>query len=69
MDEVGVENSLHLGDGLEPGLAPLDAEVLVEQRPVEALDDAVRLRPLHARGAVLNLFELQERKRPLKTAS
>lgn len=41
MDEVGVENRLHLGEGFEPGLAAFDAEVLVEQRAVEALDDAV----------------------------
>ncbi len=40
-DEVGIERHLHLLDGLEPGFAALDAEVLVEQRAVQALDDAV----------------------------
>lgn len=45
-DEIVVENHLHFLDGFKPGLAPLDAEVLVEKRAVEALDDAVRLRAL-----------------------
>jgi hypothetical protein len=36
--EIDVENSLHFLDGLEPGAAALDAEVLVEQRAVPALD-------------------------------
>lgn len=38
-DEEFVEHGLHLLDGLEPGPASLNAEVLVEQRAVEALDD------------------------------
>jgi len=46
VDEIGVENGLHLGDGFEPGAAALDAEVLVEQRAVQTLDDAVGLRPV-----------------------
>lgn len=50
-DEPGVERHLHLLDGLEPGAATLDAEVLVEHGAVEALDYAVRLRPLHPGGA------------------
>jgi hypothetical protein len=33
-----VENGLHLVDGLEPGAAYLDAELLVKQRAVEALN-------------------------------
>ena len=41
-DEAGVEGGgLHLLDGLEPGALTLDAEVLVEQRAVEALDNVV----------------------------
>lgn len=42
-DQVAVENGLL--DGLEPSSAAFDAEVLVEQGAVEALDDAVGLRP------------------------
>lgn len=59
-DEELVENGLHLLDGVEPGAAALDAEVLVEQSAVEALDDAVRLRPLHPGRAVLDLLQLEE---------
>jgi hypothetical protein len=33
-DEEVVENGLHLIDGLEPGAASLDPEVLVEQRAI-----------------------------------
>ncbi len=40
-DEEVVENGLHLVDRLEPCAPSLDAEVLVEQGAVEALDDAV----------------------------
>lgn len=58
--EPQVERLLHLVDGLEPRLSPFDAEVLVEHGAVEALDDAVRLRPAHLGGAVFDLFELQE---------
>jgi hypothetical protein len=43
--QVGIENGLHLFDGLEPGTAAFDAEVLVEQRAVQALDDAVCSEP------------------------
>src|SRR5271166_1154933 len=59
-DEVFVENDLHLIDGLEPGAPTLHAEVLVEQRAVQALDDAVGLRTFDPRGAVLDLLQLQE---------
>ena len=38
----------------------LDAGVLVEERTVEALDDAVGLRPLHTGRAVLDVLKLQE---------
>ena len=49
--EVDIENRLHLLDGLEPGAPAFDAEVLVEQRAMEALDDAVGLRPADLCGA------------------
>ncbi|CAG1012322.1 hypothetical protein RHIZO_04227 [Rhizobiaceae bacterium] len=49
-----VENDLHLLGGFEPCAPPLDAEVFVEQRAVEALDDAVGLRALHPGGSVLD---------------
>jgi hypothetical protein len=39
--EIVIENGLHLLDGLEPGAASFDAEVLVEERPMQPLDDAV----------------------------
>lgn len=55
-----VENDLHLLGGFEPCAPPLDAEVFVEQRAVEALDDAVGLRALHPGGSMLDLLQLQE---------
>lgn len=58
--QVRFEVALHLIDGLVPGRAPLHAEVLVEQRAVQPLDEAVALRPTDACGAVSNAFELQE---------
>lgn len=59
-DEIGVESGLHFLDGLEPGAAAFDAEVLVEQGAVEALDDAVGLRSADLGLAVLDAFELEE---------
>ena len=59
-DEVGVEGGLHLIDGLEPGASAFDAEVLVKQGTVEALDDAVGLWTLDAGLAVLDALELEE---------
>ena len=59
--EVGVENRLHLLDGLEPGAPAFDPEVLVEQGTMQALDDAVALRPANLRGPVGDVLELQER--------
>jgi hypothetical protein len=59
-DEIGVERRLHLLDGLEPDLAALDAEVLVQQGPVQSLDDPVGLRPLHPGLAVLDALQLEE---------
>ena len=57
---VVVEHALRLFDGFEPSAPALDAEVLVEQGAVQALDDAVGLRPLDFGGAVLNRLELEE---------
>jgi hypothetical protein len=58
-DEVGVERLLHLLDSLEPGAATFDTEVLVEQGAMEALDNTVCLRPLHARLAMLDMLGRQ----------
>jgi hypothetical protein len=58
--EGAVENGLHLVDGFEPGAPSFDPEVLVEERAVQPLDDAIGLWPLDPGGAVLDLFELQE---------
>lgn len=58
--EIGVENRLHLLDGLEPGAPAFDPEVLVEQGTVQALDDAVRLRPADPGGLVHDVLELKE---------
>ena len=41
VDEILVEHGLHLLEGLKPGAAALDAEMLVEQGAVSALDDAI----------------------------
>jgi hypothetical protein len=58
--EVVVENRLHFADGLELGAPAFEPEMLVEQGAVKALGDAVGLRPLDPRGAVLDLLKLQE---------
>jgi len=58
--QVGVEVLLHLLNGLVPGLAALDPEMLVQQRPVKALDKAVALWPANFGGTMLDPFELQE---------
>ena len=49
---VGVENGLHFLDGIEPGAAPFDAEVLVEKGAMQALDDAVGLQALDLGGSI-----------------
>ena len=46
LDEVLIEDGLHLLEGLEPGATALDAEMLVEQGAVPALDDAIGLWPV-----------------------
>jgi len=60
VDEVLVEDALHLLDGLEPGAAALDAEMFVEEGAVQAFNDAVGLRPADPGSLVLDAFELQE---------
>ena len=59
-DQVGVQHPLHLLDGFEPGLAALDAEVLVEQRSVQTFDDAVGLRPADLGAFVGDALQLEE---------
>lgn len=58
--QIAVENGLHFLDGLEPSAPAFDAEVLVEERTVQLLDDAVRLWAPNPRGAMLDLLQLQE---------
>ena len=60
LDKVVVEDGLHLVEGLEPSAAALDAEMLVEKSAVQALDDAIGLRPVDPGPLVLDVFELQE---------
>ena len=58
--QIGIQGDLHLLDGFEPGAPAFDAEVLVQQGAVKALDDAVGLGPLNPGGAVLDALQLQE---------
>lgn len=58
--QVGVEILLYLFQRLVPGLSPLDAEVLVQQGPVQSFDEAIALRTAHFGGAMLDPFELQD---------
>lgn len=58
--QEGVEIGLHFVERLVELLAAHDAEVLVQERPVEPLDKAVRLRPPDPRGAVLDALQLEE---------
>ena len=59
-DEIVVEHGLHFIDRFKPGLTPFDPEVFVQKRAVEALDDAVRLRPPHLGCAMLDILQLEE---------
>lgn len=59
-DEELVQGRLHLVDGLEPGSLAFDSEVLIEQSTVEPFHDAVGLRAVDVRGAMLEVLELQE---------
>lgn len=60
MDEERVEVLLHGFDAFVERLASHDPEVLVEQGPVQAFDEAVGLRPSDLGGAMLDVLELQE---------
>ena len=55
-----IEVGLDLLDRLVPFLPALDAEVLVEQRAVHALDEAVGARRADLRGPVLDVVERQQ---------
>ena len=59
-DQVSVEVGLHLGDALVELGSAQDAEVLVEEGPVKALDEAVGLGSADLGGAVLDVLELEE---------
>ena len=59
-DEVLVEGRLDLFDGLVPGPAAFDAEVLVEEGSVNPFDETIALRASDLGGAVLDAFELKE---------
>ena len=43
--KIRVQVLLHLLDGLVPGRPSLDPEMLLEERAMESLDEAVRLGP------------------------
>ena len=59
-DEKDVEVGLHSLDAVVELLAPHDTEVLIEQGPVQPLDETVGLRPPDPGGAMLDLLELEE---------
>ena len=59
-DQVGIEHSLQLLDGLEPGLVGFVAKLVIKQRTVQALDDAVGLRTTDLGAFVGDPLELQE---------
>jgi hypothetical protein len=59
-NHVFVEHGLHLVDGLKPCAAALDTEMLVQQRAMQALDDAVGLGPFDPGSPVGDAFQLQE---------
>ena len=59
-DQVGVEVGLHLGDALVELGSAHDAEVFVEQGPVQVLDEAVGRGSADLGGAVLDVPELKE---------
>jgi len=53
-DQVVVQVLLHLFQSLVPLDAPLDAEVFVQQRAIQSLDEPVALRLPNSEGAVLD---------------
>jgi len=58
--QVEIEANLHLVEGLVPGGPALHPETLIEERSVEALDQAVGLGPAHPGGAMFDALELEE---------
>jgi hypothetical protein len=58
--EEVVENGLHFLDRFEPSASAFNTEVFIEQRAMQTLDNAVGLRTLDPRRAVLDFLELQE---------
>lgn len=58
--QIEIQALRHLVDGLEPGAAGFDAEMLLQERSVEALDGAVVLESLEQDGAVLDVVEPEE---------
>ena len=60
LDEVLIEDGLHLLEGLKPGAAAFDAKMLVEKRAMPTLDNAVGLRPVNPGSLVFDVFELQK---------
>jgi len=58
--EVLVEVSLLLVEGLVAGGAVLHVEMLIEQGPVEAFDEAVGVKPADSGSAVLSILEFEE---------
>lgn len=59
-DKEGVQIGLHLRQILVEGPAPLDTQMLIEQRSMEALQEAVALRTGHLCRAILDLLQLEE---------
>ena len=58
--EILIERGLHFRDAFEPCAPAFDAEVFVQQRSVEPLYSAVRLRPAHLGCPMFDLLQLQE---------
>lgn len=58
--QIGFQIRLHLLQELIPGLATLDAEVLIQQGAVQAFDIAIALGPTNFSGAMLDPLELQK---------
>ena len=60
-DQIIIQVLLHLFQGFVPLGALLNAEVLVQQRVVQPLDEPVALRPSNLGGTVFDLFELKKK--------
>jgi hypothetical protein len=61
--EVEIQLDLQFLEGLVPGGPALHPGVLVQERPLAALDEAVGLVPTDPGAAVLDAFELEEERR------